>query len=98
MSPRSRHGGACTISAGEEAALLQVVVVEEIMCAIYRTPQVGEIIKTIVSRISLEAKIFFVLFQNYLSITAPVQTGLFESKQSSSTRSPQLLDICSVHL
>ena len=42
MSPRSRHGGACTISAGEEAALLQVFVVEEIMCAIYRTPQVGE--------------------------------------------------------
>ena len=35
-SPGSRHGGAQTGSAGEETATLQVVVVEEIMCAIYR--------------------------------------------------------------
>ena len=32
-SPGSRHGGARTGSAGEETAGLQVVVVEEIMCA-----------------------------------------------------------------
>ena len=44
------------------------------------------------------SKNMWVVFQNYLSITAPVQTGSFESKQSSSTRSPQLPDICSVHL
>ena len=41
------------------------------MCAIYRTPQVGEFIKTLICRISLEAKIFFSsfpeLFVNYRS-------------------------------
>ena len=41
-SPGSRHGGARTGSAGEETAGLQVIVVEEIMCVIYRTPEVGE--------------------------------------------------------
>ena len=96
MSPWSRHGGACTISAGEEAAHLQVIVVEEIMCAIYRTPQVGEFSQALICRISLEAK--KVLFQKYLSITFPVQIGLKWNRQSSSTSSPQLPAICFVHL
>ena len=56
-SPGSRHGGARTGSAGEETATLQVVVVEEMMCAKCRAEQ-GEIGKTLVCRISLEAKFF----------------------------------------
>ena len=70
MSPRSRHGGACTISAGEEAALLQVVVVDEIMCSVYQTPQVGEFSETLICRISLMQNIwacFLGVFVNYLS-------------------------------
>ena len=47
MSPGSRHGGAVTISAGEEAALLQVLVVDEIMCAVLRTPHIGEFSETL---------------------------------------------------
>ena len=41
-SPGARYGGAFTGSAGEETARI-VVVIEEIMSAIYRAPQVGEI-------------------------------------------------------
>ena len=41
-SPGARYGGAFTGSAGVETATLQVVVVEEIMSAIYRAKQ-GEI-------------------------------------------------------
>ena len=75
MSPRSRHGGAFTISADEEAARLQVVVVEEIMCAVYRTPQVGEFSQALICRISLEAKMFGLFSRISLSITFPVQIG-----------------------
>ena len=46
-----------------------------------------------------KSKHVWVVFQNYLSITFPVQTGSFKNKlQSSSTRSPQLPDICPLHL
>ena len=41
-SPGARYGGAFTGSAAEETARI-VVVIEKIMCTIYRTPQVGEI-------------------------------------------------------
>ena len=94
-SPGSRHGVARTGPTGEEIATLQVVVIEEILCAIYRAEQ-SEFSETLIYRISLEAKM--VAFQNYVSITAPVQTGSLKNKQSSSTRSPQLPDICPVHL
>ena len=40
--PWARYGGAFTGSAAEETARI-VVVIEEIMSAIYRAPQVGEI-------------------------------------------------------
>ena len=62
-SPGSRHGVARTGPTGEEMALLQVVVVEEILCAIYRAEQ-GEFSETLIYRISLEAKMFGLLSRN----------------------------------
>ena len=62
-SPGSRHSVTRTGPAGEEAATLQVVVEDEIMCVIYRAEQ-GEVRKTLIYKICLKAKMFGLFSRN----------------------------------